>query len=115
MPRVSRRLKRRRAGYTTAHLFQLLCGHDFFSDAFSRDLDAMREAWPLLRDGVFQLLAKRRAAGQSVRLRPWAWWQFEAPGQAGDGETELAALARLGLLTADERKQYFGVCPAVPL
>jgi hypothetical protein len=35
--------------------------------------------------------------------RPWAWWEFSCPGNRRKGEAEATALARLGVLTADER------------
>lgn len=81
MPRVRRRAKRRRTGYTDAHVYQLLSGHDFFGSAFGRDdlvsrcdLGAMREAWRELRAG---LLADWIA--EHPGTRPYAWWTFDAP------------------------------------
>lgn len=35
--------------------------------------------------------------------RPWGWWEFSCPGARRKGEAEATALARLGVLTADER------------
>ena len=57
MPRVRRKLKHRSAGYTDAHIRQLLIGYDYLRTAFGRDTvnsrcdhDAMRQAWNDLRD-----------------------------------------------------------------
>lgn len=80
MPRVKRRTKRRRTGYTDAHIRQLLTGHEWFGDAFGRDdrgtldVDAMREAWEALRG---ELLPKWIA--EHPGTRPYAWWVFDAP------------------------------------
>lgn len=35
--------------------------------------------------------------------RPWAWWEFSCPGARRKGESEAAALARLGVLGAEEK------------
>lgn len=34
--------------------------------------------------------------------RPWAWWEFDAPEDARDGETERDYLLRLGLMLPGE-------------
>lgn len=78
MPR-SRRTLRRRTGYTHAHVFQLAVGHDFFGDAFGRDTDAMRIAWPELREKVLTMHAERMTQGRTTRPRPWAADQFDKP------------------------------------
>ena len=78
MPRIRRKALKQRTAYTSAHVFQLVVGHDFFRDAFGNDLDAMREAWPILRDRVMTRHAERQARGGGS-LRPWAWWKFECP------------------------------------
>ena len=80
MPRVRRKLKHRRAGYTDAHIRQLLTGHDYLRKAFGRDtiygrrdLEGMRLAWEDLRD---ELLTEW--ISQHPTTRPYAWWKFDA-------------------------------------
>jgi len=113
MPRVRRRAKQRR-GYAHSHVFQLTQGHDYFHDGFGRDRQAMAEAWPVLREQVIDMHRQRlhrRGEGDLFR-RPWAWWQFEAPGQRHEGETERDALKRLDCLTDTERQALTMDTPA---
>lgn len=96
---MARRRPRTRVGYGRQHTFQLLTGHDFFGDAFGDNIDAMRQAWPVLRDAACELCATRRGR----RLRPWGWWEFEANERRNPAETEAQQLGRLGLLSEHER------------
>lgn len=80
MPSPHRRAHRRLTDYGHGHLFHLLCGHDFFGDGFGHrpdSIEAMREAWPQLRDEVYELLAQRRLAGCTTRTTPWAAERFD--------------------------------------
>lgn len=109
MPRVKRRVHRRRTAYGFGHVFHLFCGHDFARPpGFGDDMEAMRLAWPTLRANVFALLEQRRSTGRTDRLRPWGWWAYEAPEpRSGDeprdetDETGREQLRRLGLLEQD--------------
>ena len=80
MPRVRRRPKRRRIGYTKGQVEHLLSGYQSCGDDFGRevrgtlDVEAMREAWITLRD---ELLPQWIA--ENPGTRPYAWWQFDAP------------------------------------
>ena len=80
MPRVRRRAKRRKAGYTDRHLAHLLKGHGFFDDfghdgPNSRcDWGAMRQAWEELRDDLLPAWI-----AENPGTRPYAWWAFDAP------------------------------------
>ena len=40
--------------------------------------------------------------------RPWAWWEEEAPGRRGEGESELDFLKRHNLLTDRECRLLTG-------
>ena len=90
-------------------MFQLFCGHDFARPpGFGDDIAAMREAWPILRDEVFDLLAKRREMGRTDQIMPWAWWAFSSPERRSgeeprdeNDESERDQLKRLGLLEDD--------------
>lgn len=81
MPRVSRKAKRRRAGYTEDEIRMLLKGYDFFGGTFGTtrrhgpwQTPAMKAAWEHLRS---ELLPEyiRNHPGQ----RPYSWWLYEAP------------------------------------
>ena len=75
---AKRRRTQARQRYSSSHVFQLLVGHDFFNDAFGTDLDAMREAWPILRERVYELMHERcRAAGRDDGRIPWAAKKFD--------------------------------------
>ena len=81
MPRVRRKLKHRRTGYTDAHIRQLLTGYDYLRTAFGRDTvnsrcdhDAMRRAWDDLREEMLSDWIHERPG-----TPPYAWWKFDAP------------------------------------
>ena len=95
MPRVKRKPLKSK-GWTDAHVFQLVHGRDFFGNAFGHDMEAMREAWPELRDRVFTMTAERRRHGHK-RIRPWAWWQFESPKRRDGRMTEAQQLKEMGI------------------
>lgn len=117
MPRP-RRQTRERAGYTQSHIGQLDTGFALRGAGFERgDIEAMREAWPILRGQVFALRAAklkeemtwgedhfetlRRTCGH-LRLRPLGWWLFESP-EPRDGElSEAEQLRRMDDLTPEE-------------
>jgi hypothetical protein len=66
MPR-KKRISRTRLGYTSAHIFQLCVGFDFFHDAFKNNSRAMRQAWPILKAEVMKMWKFRVRAGS----KPW--------------------------------------------
>jgi hypothetical protein len=78
MPRVLRKSKRRNAGYTDRHIYQLNTGLELFDDAFGWDQDfdeaAAREAWELMREKLMADWIREQPG-----TRPWAWWAFDAP------------------------------------
>jgi hypothetical protein len=85
MPRVSRRSKRRRAGYDQEHINHLLIGvylcpgHGFATKPRDHagdftDWDAMRRAWLELRHELLPAFI-----AEHPFQRPYAWWVFEAP------------------------------------
>jgi|GEM_PF-4379362 len=79
MAKIRKRIGKGPGDYTSAHIHQLRCGHDFFANigdpAFGDDMAAMRESWPVLREAVLE--EHRRRHG--LFTRPWGWWEFEAP------------------------------------
>jgi hypothetical protein len=73
---------------------ELLLGPKDAASAFASD-ESRRSSW-------------RSHAAEVMRLvypgsRPWAWWEYDAPEPARPRETELAYLARWGLLTEAEQ------------
>jgi hypothetical protein len=95
MPRKRRAGKERLGELTDAQSWELLLGPrragvSAFESEFLR-----RAAWLQHHD---QLLAD-----VNPTTRPWGWWTYEAPGQPLPGETETAALARFGELSAREQ------------
>lgn len=104
MPRLKRKTLLKRRTYGRGHVHHLWCGHQFLDEGFGRpvgNLEAMREAWPVLREQVFALCAERHAKGD-LRIKPVGWWLFEAPEERNEGETEREQLERLGLLEPGE-------------
>ena len=72
MPRVKRNGPAQ-TGYKNVHVLQLCIGRDHFGDAFGNDLDAMRAAWPALRERVFALHSKREACKPRDERIPAPW------------------------------------------
>ena len=106
MPRRLRTPKAR-SPVTDGMLAQLRCGHDYFRDGFGgiktgRDLDYehAERVWREYKDVVFEATRK-----DGPGLRPWAWWQFDAPERRSE-EPEVVQLARLGLLGGDEVRAF---------
>lgn len=120
MPRMRKRTKRRRTGYTEEHLEYLLWGNKAVSHilAFSRTTEserrqkraAMRKAWPILRERVFERLAevnRSRGRNKCPTFRPWAWWEFESPEPRDPTTPEGEQLACMEcVLTDDELREY---------
>ncbi len=80
MPRVSKKVKRRRrpVTYTPRHIRELRTGRgDHFNDLFDGDLSSSRsKAWAEFRDEILpEFIAKQPGH------RPHAWWQFDSPGR----------------------------------
>ncbi len=78
MPRVSRRIKRRRraSGYTQRHIEHLERGSvDWFGDLFGDNYPSEVEAWVALKDDILSAWVT-----EHPRSRPWGWWQYDAPG-----------------------------------
>lgn len=96
----TRRSPRRRTGnYSHDHVLCLYFGRDFFR-AFgdeSRPLEAMRKAWPVLREKVFQLAHERRKQNPHSRIMPAGWWLFESSEERDKSITEAEQLSRLGI------------------
>lgn len=119
MPVVRRRERSRRPDWavldrmTSRHLMRGAC---FFGQCIVCRLDAegLLELWDMHRE---RLLADYVRVHPG--LRPWSWWQHDAPTAVelvpqpdhsflvrepgGEWETELAYLARRGLLTPEEQ------------
>ena len=80
MPRISKKLKRRRrpTDYTPRHYQELSTGNvDFFGDLFDGDLYPTKiEAWSDLKDEILPDWIAEHAGS-----RPSAWWLFDAPGR----------------------------------
>lgn len=82
MARVSRRSKRRRAGYDEEHVRHLLRGVYIWPGAgFSLagpgrgvDREAMRKGWDELRADLLPAWIDEHPG-----TRPYAWWEFDAP------------------------------------
>lgn len=79
-------------------------------------LEEMRQDWEHHREQLLQWWIG--AADDTVRrkpwvfpmrggpgTRPWAWWEFDAPEAACDGERQADYLTRLGLLLPGEAEQ----------
>lgn len=94
MPRVNKRAKRRKSGYTTWHIYFLRAGHDFglgagFDDPKrqnpfdeSYDIEAVKEAWEIFRDELvldWILMDVDEDHRGGPFSRPWAWWRIDAP------------------------------------
>ena len=79
MPRVSRKIKRRRrpTDYTPRHYQELSTGNvDFFGDLWTGDYPSRAEAWDELRDEILP-----DWIAENPGTRPAAWWEFDAPGR----------------------------------
>lgn len=105
MPRRKRRPKAR-STVTSGMLLQLRCGWDYFGDGFGgfktgRDLDYERaqRVWREYKDVVIEAATKRHGPGH----RAWAWWAFDAPERRNEEVAEVAQLAKMGLLTDEEK------------
>lgn len=81
MPRVRRRKKRRKLGYTPQHLRVLEHGFDFH-DVYENKQQRL-EAWEIFRDEIIaDWIRKPRDSEHEYPgpgTRPWAWWEFDAP------------------------------------
>jgi hypothetical protein len=78
MPRVLRRAKRRSAGYTEWHVYQLQAGIEFAELGFGwqerfREAEA-REGWEIMREKILADWIREQPG-----TRPWAWWRWDAP------------------------------------
>src|SRR5262245_10804497 len=79
MPRVTRRVKRRHDKWGDDVVEHLNTGHCFpcmINEHVDHGDDAIRKAWEELKHQVLQEFV-REHPGE----RPWAWWQFDAPGR----------------------------------
>ena len=81
MPRVKRRTHRRRTGYDSQHIHQLLYGWCFFPEGFGQDghnshcdRKGMQLAWELMRDELLPAWIAEHPG-----TRPYAWWAFDSP------------------------------------
>ena len=100
------------------------CG--FFVDGFSDDVDAMRVAWSLLREQVFEAMDEWNRSRRGIacvdryaQIRPWAWYMFDAPDEITEMELntqghvlntdppmlEFDYLRKIGELSADELRR----------
>ena len=83
-------------------LAQLCHGYDFLGDGFGRtdpDLDAMRRVWEQYRE----TLIEEEAQHNGLAHRAWGWWAFDSSEPRDEDLPEVAQLARMGLLTNDEK------------
>lgn len=84
MPRIQRKLKRKRKAYTAVHIHQLLTGVAYLrGEGFNKqkgdgcqqnDQRAMQVAWEKLRDSLLPSFIEKHPG-----RRPYAWWKFDAP------------------------------------
>ncbi|MDH4203547.1 MAG: hypothetical protein OEV87_11745, partial [Phycisphaerae bacterium] len=79
MNKKNRYIRRRGGNYGEFHIHQLVVGHDFFKNAFGQDTEAMRDAWPELREDVFQHMIDRHKRGFTRPLMPFGFWEYESP------------------------------------
>jgi len=101
MPRV-RRVPRLRFEWPPSAVWHLMTGF-YISGGFPPETDrgTLRAAWGDLREHVEAALVVARVRGRGGpywRLRPWAWWEFDAPERRDFTVTEREQLDRLGLL-----------------
>ena len=79
MNKKNKYLRKRGGGnYGSGHIHHLLIGHDYFNDGFGTDAEAMRAAWPELRDDVFKHMVERHKQGLTNPLMPWGFWELES-------------------------------------
>ena len=87
MPRISRRIKRRRrpTKYTARHIRDLETGRaDFFGDLFGGDFGTRADAWRELKGTI---LANWIA--EHPGTRPWGWWEFDTPARRERADGKL--------------------------
>src|SRR5262245_3435777 len=70
-----------------------------FWDLFLLSPQQFRDLWATHRTELLAEWMRTQPAG----TRPWAWWEYEAPDDQGDTETDAAFLERHGFLEARER------------
>jgi hypothetical protein len=134
MPRPKRSRPGRRTNFAANErvVEKLLCGDDWdFIDpslgpseihvrgdagALDRLRDIWEEAWAELGESLTRLWVFGPDAAPEIRTgglncidagpghRPWGWWEFDAPEERQQGETEFAYLNRLDLLLPGERE-----------
>lgn len=133
MPRVLRKAKRRTAGLSNAHVLHVETGHTYFDDGFQSE-DELREGWEVLRKSILERWAVEKPghrpwawwrydAPERRRCLNYPH-PHDVPGRPNEGlsrglpsayipefdpwgikfETEPEYLARLGLLSDDERE-----------
>ena len=79
-------------------------------------IEEMRCDWELHRDRLLHWWITGEGEPSTMKLwtfvsvnvpgtRPWAWWEFDAPEDAREGETERDYLVRLGLMLPGETER----------
>lgn len=106
MPRTRRRQKQRKGGITTHQIDQLVGRSALFNNRLGfPTIEAMRQAWSLpdVKARVYRQVAEDiEACGGGRRMRPFAFWEFDAPEARDRFATEYDQLHRLGLLEPGE-------------
>lgn len=94
--RINRKKPTLRAHLTTEQLWYFMIGGD---SPFESE-DAEREAWDRSRGKIIEDLG--------YLVRPDAWWKFDAPGPKLQGESDIEALERFGVLSVEEKRILAG-------
>jgi len=77
----------------------LISGVGYFSyQDNTSDRDRMYRDWLRVRESMLAEWIQ-----ENPGTRPYAWWEFEAPEPRGETESEREFLARLDLLTPEEK------------
>jgi hypothetical protein len=102
MPRRRRLVKGRLDRLTFEQETELLHGHTFFGEGFAKDDEAgKRAAWNAHRD----LLMAKWEEYDRPGLRPWGWWQWDAPEPRDKKQHEALQLLRLGQIGTAELEE----------
>jgi hypothetical protein len=66
--------------YNGFHISELCGGHKSYTGCgFRGDREAMKKAWPLLKDYVIGCHCRVLKKTNKINSMPWAWWEFESP------------------------------------
>lgn len=99
MPRVIKKAKRRRHYLDRNYLLYLVIGQDFFRGGYADDMAQVELDWQHNKEEILSFMHHRNKEHRK-RIRPWAWWKFDAPEpyRGGVPDDEGEALKALGMI-----------------